>query len=45
MKDPRETERELAQRIGVSQNAINKRKKKILKILKSMVVKIQKNQQ
>ncbi len=45
MKDPRETERELAQRFGVSQNAINKRKKKILKILKSMVVKIQKNQQ
>ena len=39
------TEREIAQDLGLSQNAVNKRKKKILKTLKFLVVKIQKSQQ
>lgn len=41
----RKTERELAQILGVSQNAVNKQKNKILKSLKILVVKIQKSQQ
>lgn len=41
----RKTERELAQVLGVSQNAVNKQKKKILNSLKFLVVKIQKSQQ
>lgn len=41
----RKTERELAQDLGISQNAVNKQKKKILKTLKFLVVKIQKSQQ
>lgn len=39
------TERELAADLGVSQNAIHKRKKKILKTLKFLVVKSQKSSQ
>jgi len=39
------TERELANELGISQNAVNKRKKKILNALKTMVVKIQKGSQ
>ena len=39
------TERELAADLGVSQNAIHKRKKKILKTLKFLVVKLQKSSQ
>ena len=41
----RKTEKELAEEQGVSQAAINKRKKKILKTLKFLVIKIQKSQQ
>lgn len=41
----RKTERELAQILGVSQNAVNKQKKKIIKTLKFLVVKFQKSQQ
>lgn len=45
ISDERYTERELAQELGVSQNAINKQKNKILKSLKFLVVKIQKSSQ
>lgn len=38
-------EREIAQELGVSHNAINKQKKKILKTLKFLVVKLQKSSQ
>ena len=41
----RKTERDLAQELGVSQAMINKRKKKILKRLKFLVIKSQKNLQ
>lgn len=41
----RRTERELAQEFGISQAMINKRKKKILKRLKFLVIKFQKNLQ
>lgn len=43
--DKRYTERELAHKLGVSQNAINKQKKKTLQKLKFLVVKIQKSSQ
>ena len=43
--DERKTEREFARELGVSQNAIHKQKKKILKTLKFLVVKSQKSQQ
>ncbi len=39
------TERELALELGLSQNAVNKRKQKILKTLKILVVKIEKSSQ
>ena len=45
LADEPKTERELASELGVSQNAINKRKKKILKTLKFLVVKNQKGSQ
>lgn len=45
LADKRSTERELAHKLGVSQNAVNKQKKKILKKLKLLVVKIEKSQQ
>lgn len=45
LANERKTERELARETGVSQSAINKQKKKILKFLKLLVVKIQKSQQ
>ena len=45
LADERKTERDLAKELGVSQNAINKQKKKILQKLKILVVKIQKSQQ
>lgn len=45
LAEDRKTERELAAEYGLSQNAINKRKKEILKKLKSLVVKIQKSSQ
>lgn len=45
LADDIKTEREVAQLNAVSQNAIHKRKKKILKILKSEVVKISKSSQ
>lgn len=45
ISDERYTERELAQELGVSQNTIHKRKKKVLKKLKFLVVKIQKSSQ
>ncbi len=41
----KKTERQMASLLGVSQAAINKRKKKILKTLKSLVIKIQKSSQ
>ena len=41
----RKTERALAEAAGISQNAIHKQKEKILKILKNLVVKIQKSSQ
>ncbi len=41
----RKTEQELAEEQGISQAAISKRKKKILKTLKILVIKIQKSQQ
>lgn len=43
--EKRRTEQELAKELGISQNAINKQKKKILKRLKFLVVKNQKSQQ
>lgn len=43
--DERKTERDLAKKLGVSQNAINKQKKKILQKLKFLVVKSEKSQQ
>ena len=43
--DERYTERELAHKLGVSQNAINKQKKKTLQKLKFLVVKFQKSSQ
>lgn len=45
LADNQKTEREIAQELGVSQNAINKQKKKILKTLKFLVVKLQKSSQ
>lgn len=45
LADERSTERDLAHKLGISQNAVNKRKKKILKKLKLLVVKIEKSQQ
>lgn len=45
LADTRKTERELARDWGVSQNAINKQKRKILKMLNILVVKSQKSQQ
>lgn len=45
LADERKTERDLAKELGVSQNAINKQKKKILQKLKILVIKIQKSQQ
>ena len=39
LAERRKSEYELAREYGVSQNAIHKRKKKILKILKNLVVK------
>jgi len=45
LAEPCKTERELADELGLSQNAINKRKKKILNTLKILVVKIQKSSQ
>lgn len=45
LADKRYTERELAHKLGVSQNAINKQKKKTLQKLKILVVKIQKSSQ
>ena len=42
LKDRRWTERALAKHLGVSQNAINKQKKKILRKLKILVVKAEK---
>jgi len=45
LSDTRRSERELAQARGVSQNAIHKQKKRILKNLKFLVVKIQKSSQ
>lgn len=43
--EERKTERELAKMTAVSQNAVHKQKKKILKILKFLVVKISKSSQ
>lgn len=45
LADNRKTERSLADEFGLSQNAIHKRKKKILNRLKILVVKIQKSSQ
>lgn len=45
LTDERKTERDLAKELGISQNAVNKQKKKILQKLKILVVKNQKNQQ
>lgn len=45
LSDSRWTERQLAQKLCVSQNAIHKRKRNILKKLKCAVVKFEKNSQ
>lgn len=45
LTNKRRTERDLAKELGVSQNAIHKQKKKVLKKLKSLVVKSPKNSQ
>ena len=45
LADERKTERDLAKELGISQNAVNKQKKKILQRLKFLVVKIEKSQQ
>lgn len=45
LSDNRRTERTLAKDLGVSQNAIHKQKKKILKKLKMLVVKSEKSSQ
>lgn len=45
LADERKTERDIAQKLGVSQNAINKQKKKILQKLKFLVVKTEKSRQ
>ncbi len=45
LRKKRKTEQELAEEQGVSQATISKRKKKILKTLRFLVIKIQKNQQ
>lgn len=44
ISNKRKTEQKLAKELGVSQNSINKQKKKILKRLKFLVVKNQKSQ-
>ena len=45
LSDDRKSERELALQFGLSQKGINKRKNKILKNLKSVVLKLEKSQQ
>ena len=45
LSDDQKSERELALEFGLSQNAVNKRKNKILKNLKMLVVKLEKSQQ
>ena len=45
LADPPATEREVARRLGISQNAVNKRKKKILEKLYLLVVKREKSSQ
>lgn len=45
LAEERKTERALAEELGVSQNAVHKRKKKILKKLKTLVVKSEKSSQ
>ena len=45
LSDDQKSERELALEFGLSQNAVNKRKNKILKNLKILVVKLEKSQQ
>lgn len=45
LKDRRWTERAMAKELGISQNAINKQKKKILRKLKFLVVKAEKSSQ
>lgn len=42
---PRKTERALAKELGVSQNAVNKQKKKVFRHLKFLVVKFEKSSQ
>ena len=45
LSDCRQTERQLAQELGISQSAVHKRKKKILKNLKFLVIKFEKSSQ
>lgn len=45
LSDCRQTERQMAQELGISQSAVHKRKKKILKNLKFLVIKFEKSSQ